>query len=389
MLTVTWVNLKTIPQRKGAAGAAAFGIAGTVGVLVGVLSIGQGLQSMMNASGTNDTAMILRAGSDSEMTSGLELEETLIIADAPKVARNSEGPLAAAELFVIIDLPKRKTGTDANVPLRGVQGNSFNVRDGMTIVSGRRFEPGRNEIIVGVGAAREFAGLDLGATLHVGRNEWEVVGIFSAENGIAESEIWTDAAILQSAYQRGSSFQAVHAKLDSSEDFQEFKDALTADPRLNVKVIRQSEYYAEQSELVSTLVRVLGGIIAVLMSMGACFGALNTMYTSVAARTQEIAILRALGFGGMVVVISVLIESLILSLVGGLIGAGVAYLVFDGFRAATLNWASFSQVTFAFQVTPGLILLGTVIAALIGLIGGFFPAVRAARLPIASALRDA
>ena len=241
----------------------------------------------------------------------------------------------------------------------------------------------------GVGASREFSNLNLGDSFSIGQNDWEVVGIFTSGGGISESEIWTDASILQSAYRRGSGFQSVRLRLGNGDDatFQEFKDSLTLDPRLNVKVIRQSEYYSEQSALVSNLISVLGGLIAFLMGLGATFGALNTMYSSVSSRTLEIATLRALGFGALPVVFSVLVESLVLSLVGGAIGGGFAYAVFDGFQTATMNWQSFSQVTFAFNVTLGLLIQGVVYATLIGLVGGCFPAWRAARLPISVALR--
>jgi putative ABC transport system permease protein len=242
--------------------------------------------------------------------------------------------------------------------------------------------------MVGVGAAAEFAGLDLGAKLKVGRNEWTVVGIFSAGGGLSESEIWTDASVLQGAYQRGNSFQTVQVKLRSPQAFQEFKDALTSDPRLNVKVVRQTDYYLEQSSAVYRLITGLGTLVASLMAVGAVFGALNTMYTAVSTRTREIATLRALGFGSGPVVISVLVESVFLALLGGALGGGLAYFVFDGYRAATMNWQSFSQVAFAFDVTPSLLVQGIVYATVIGLIGGLFPAIRAARLPIARALRE-
>lgn len=332
--------------------------------------------------------MVMRSGSDNEMMSIILGNEARIVADFPGVARSPEGPRTAAELFVVINLPKRSTGTDANVPLRGVEPSAFQVHTEVRIVEGRRFESGRNEIIVGRGAAGEFAGLELGSKLKVGRNEWTVVGVFTANGGIAESEIWTDAAVLQGAYERGNSFQSVFARLTSPSAFQQFKDALTADPKLNVKVIRQNEYYAEQSTMLYNLVTRLGSLVAALMGIGAVFGALNTMYTAVSSRTREIATLRALGFGSGPVVISVLFESLVLSLLGGAVGASLAYFAFDGFRTSTLNWQSFSQVTFAFNVTPQLLVRGAVYAALIGLIGGLFPAIRAARLPIAAALRE-
>lgn len=385
---VAKLSLQTVVERKGAAASAAFGIAGVVAVLIGVLSIAQGFRRAMTVGGSPDVAMVMRSGADSEMVSGFSRNETRLIMDSPAIARTERGALASAELFVILNLPKRATGTDANVPMRGVEGAAFEVRRNSRIVEGRRFENGRNEVIVGIGAAREFAGLDLGGKCKVGRNEWEVVGIFSADGGIAESEVWTDAVVLQSAYQRGDSFQSVYAKLKSGDAFQEFKDELTANPQLNVKVLRQTEYYEEQSKMVYQMVTVLGTLVGVLMGLGAIFGALNTMYSAVAARTREIATLRALGFGGGPVLLSVLIESLVLALAGGCAGAAVAYFGFDGFRTATLNFQSFSQVAFAFDVTPALLLAGIISASVIGLIGGFFPALRAVRMPVASALRE-
>jgi len=386
--SLTHFNLKTIWDRTGSTAAALFGIAGVVAVLVAVLSIAQGFRHAMTVSGSPDTAIVLRSGADSEMMSGLGGPTTRIIAEMEGVARGVGGPLASAELFVVINLPKRTTGTDANVPLRGVEPPAFEVRNEMEIVQGRLFQWGRNEVIVGAGAALEFEGLDVGSKLQVGRNEWTVVGIFTANGGIAESEIWTDAAVLQPAYRRGNSFQAVYAKLESPGAFQAFKDRLTTDPRLNVQVVRQPDYYAEQSTMVTNLITGLGTLVAGLMGVGAVFGALNTMYTAVSSRTREIATLRALGFGGTPVVISVLLESLVLSLVGGSLGAGLAYVAFDGFRAATINWQSFSQVAFAFAVTPALLIQGILFAALIGLAGGLFPAIRAARMPVATALRE-
>jgi len=386
--SVTKFGLLSIPQRRGSVSAAVIGIAGVVAVLVGVLSIAAGFRKTMDASGAPDAAIVLRTGADSEMVSGFLRQDTRTIADAPGIARSDKGPLASAELFVIINLPKRSTGTDANVPLRGVEDEAFKVRDSFKMVEGRRFEPGKDEVIVGIGAAHQFAGLEVGNKIKAGRYEWPVVGIFSAGGGTAESEIWTDASILQGTYHRGDSFQSVYTKLSSPTAFQQFKDALTTDPRLNVKVMRQTEYYAEQSTAVTKLITTLGFLIASLMAVGAVFGALNTMYSAVSARTREIATLRALGFGSASVVVSVMIESLVLALLGGAIGATVAYLAFNGFQTATMNFQSFSQVTFAFQVTRQLLIQGIVWATIIGMIGGLFPALRAARLPIAAALRE-
>ncbi|HTQ30990.1 MAG TPA: ABC transporter permease [Opitutaceae bacterium] len=385
--SVTKFGLLSIPQRLGSVAAAVCGIAGVVAVLVGVLSIAAGFRRVMTASASPDSAIVLRSGADSEMVSGLRHDDTRVIADAPGVARTAGGPLASAELFVIIDVPKRSTGTDANVPLRGVGRAAFQVRD-VKITDGRPFAWGKDEVIVGSGAAREFAGLQVGGAIKVGSAEWPVVGVFSAAGGAAESEIWTDAAVLQEAYHRGDTFQSVYARLESPAAFNTFKDFLTTNPQLNVKVMRQSDYYAGQSTALTTLITTLGYLIALLMAVGAVFGALNTMYSSVSARTREIATLRALGFGGGAVVVSVMLESVALALVGGAGGAGLAYFVFNGFHASTMNWQSFSQITFAFAVTPQLLAQGIIWATLIGLIGGLLPAVRAARMSVAAALRE-
>lgn len=385
---VTRFGILSMPRRLGSVAAALFGVAGVVAVLVGVLSIAAGFESAMKSSAAPDGVVVLRSGADSEMVSGLSREETRVIADAPGLARGPSGVLASAEVFVIINLPKRTTGTEANVPFRGVQAAAFDVRDGFRIIEGRRFEPGRNELLAGKGAASQFQHLEVGTTVRIGRLDWPVVGIFSANGGSAESEVWTDAPVLQAAYERGDTFQSVSARLASPESFAEFKDSLTTDPRVKVKVQRQSEYYAEQSTAVSKLIRTLGVLVAALMAVGAVFGALNTMYSSVSARTREIATLRALGFGRAAVVVSILLESLVVALIGGALGAAAAYVAFNGFQTATMNWQSFSQVAFSFAVTGELLIRGIIWACLIGLIGGLFPALRAARLPIATALRE-
>lgn len=388
IISVTRFGLRSLPQRLGSSAAALLGIAGVVAVMVGVLSIAQGVVKTMNSSASDDNAIVLRTGADSEMMSGLSGDDARLISEAPGVAHNAAGAIASPELFVIINLPSRSTGTDANVPMRGVQATAPEVRKGFKIVEGRMYQPGLNEMIVGSGAVGQFAGLTVGSTIEVGQEQWPVVGIFEAAGGMAESEIWVDAAVLQQAYRRGNSYQAVYVKLDGSDAFDQFKDALTSDPRLNVKPMRASEYYASQSTTLYNLITGLGTTIAIIMGLGAIFGALNTMYTAVSSRTREIATLRALGFSSSPVVISVVTESLLLALLGGLLGAGLAYLAFDGYRAATLNFASFSAITFAFDVNLKLLIQGIVFALAIGLIGGLFPAIRAARQPVAQALRE-
>jgi putative ABC transport system permease protein len=388
VLAVTLVNLKSIRRRIGSSLVAVVGFAGVVAVFVAVFSIASGFARVMERGGSPDTAIVLRGGSDSEMSSGFDLEQTRVVAQAEGIARGDGGPLASAELFVIVDLLKRSSGTPANVPLRGVGPAAFEVRPEVEIVEGRRFEPGRHEVIVGVAAAGQFEGLEVGNRMRWGDATWEVVGLFEADGGIPESEIWTDARVLQPAYDRGNTFQSVIAKLDSPDDFERFKDALTSDPRLEVDVYRQDEYLAEQSTMLRKLVGVLGLVIAVAMAFGATFGALNTMYNAVASRSREIATLRALGFRNGPVVISVLAESLLLALAGGLLGGGLSYLVVHGYQTATINWQSFSQVAFSLTVTPGLMIAGIVYSLMMGFFGGLFPAIRAARLPVAVALRQ-
>ncbi len=388
IVSVTLFNLRTMPQRIGSSTTAIFGIAGVVAVMVGVLSIAQGILQTMENSASPENVVVLRSGATSEMMSGLSGDDVRFISEGPGLLRQDDEVMASPELFVIINLPMRSTGTDANVPMRGVTRTAGDVHKGFQIVDGRMFEWGLNEVIVGAGALREFAGLEIGSTITVAREEWPVVGIFSAAGGIAETEIWVDASVLQPAYRRGNSYQAVYGRLESPDAFQEFKDALTSDPRLNVKPMREADYHSSQSTVLYNLITGLGTLIAVIMGFGAIFGALNTMYTAVSSRTREIATLRALGFQASPVVISILSESLLLALLGGAIGASLAWLVFDGFRAATLNFSSFSQVAFAFDVSPALLVRGIVFALVIGLIGGLFPAIRAARQPVSAALRE-
>jgi putative ABC transport system permease protein len=381
-------NIRTLSSRLGSAAAAIFGIAGVVVVLVGILSISEGFAKVMTVNGSPDTALVLRGGADSEMSSVLVGDDINVIGSAAGIAKVGDKPLVSPELFVIVDLPKRSTNTPANVPLRGVRKEAFIIRPEVKIVEGRNLEWGRNEVIVGSGAHHAFGGTDVGSELKFGQNRWTVVGIFESGGGISESELWTDAAVLAPAYRRGNSFQTALVKLNSPGSFQQFKDSLTTDPRVNVRVMREVEYYSAQSATLRQLVTFLAFIICGLMGLGAIFGALNTMYTAVSARAREIATLEALGFGGMAVMISVVVEAMVLALIGGAIGSLGAYAAFDGYRAATMNFATFSQVAFAFDVTPRLMIAAALYAALIGLIGGFFPAIRAARTPVAVALRE-
>ncbi len=388
ILTMIVLTLRTVPQRAGSSLVAVTGVAGVVVVFVAVLSIAEGFRAALAGAGSPDTAIVMRGGSDTELSSVLPLESTRVIRDAPGVRRSAEGAVASAELFVVVDVPKRSTGTPANVPLRGVEPAAFAVRDEVRIVEGRTFRPGTNEIIVGRSAAAQFSGIELGTVQRWGESAWEVVGIFEAGGTIAESEIWCDARVLQPAYRRGDSFQSVYARLESPAAFDAFKDALTTDPRLDVMVEREEDYYLGQTQTVTAIITGIGAVIAFLMGIGAVFGAINTMYTAVAARTREIATLRALGFSSGPVVISVMAESVALAVAGGLLGGLLAYAGFNGYQTATINWQTFSQVAFAFRVTPALLVQGIVWAVVMGFFGGLFPAVRAARLPVATALRE-
>jgi putative ABC transport system permease protein len=387
-LAVTALNLRTIPQRLGSSAVAVIGIAGVVVVLVSVLSIAAGFTAAMRDSGSPTRALVMRSGADSEMTSGLGGPEVDIIRQAPGLRRGEQAALASAELYVIIDLPKKSTNTPANVPMRGVEPAALAVREEVSIVEGRALQFGTNEVIVGRGATGQFAGLGLGQTITSGQNTWQVVGIFEADGGVAETEIWCDARVLQGAYRRGNSFQTVLARLDSTDTFDTFRDWLTSNPQLNVQVRRETEYYAQQSRALSGLIQGVGFGIAALMGIGAVFGAILTMYTAVSTRSREIATLRALGFNTTSVVVSVLVESLALALIGGVIGGIIAYVAFNGYQTSTMNFQTFSQVAFAFAVTPQLLVMGLIYALVMGLIGGLLPAVRAARLPIPAALRE-
>ena len=383
------LNLRTIPQRLSSSAVAIVGIAGVVVVFVSVLSIAAGFSAAMRQSGSPQRALVMRSGADSEMTSGLSAPEVDIIKQAPGIRRDGQAPLASGELYVIIDLPKKATPeTPANVPMRGIEPAGMRVRGEVSLTEGRMFQFGTNEVIVGRGAGRQFVGLEVGSEIVSGQNRWHVVGVFEADGGVAESEIWCDARSLQGAYRRGNSYQSVLAQLDSSDSLTAFSDWLTSNPAVNLMVRRETDYYAGQSQALTTLIRTIGFGIAALMGVGAIFGAILTMYTAVAARAREIATLRALGFNTSSVLVSVLGESLALGAIGGIIGGLAAYLAFNGYQTSTMNFQTFSQVAFAFAVTPALLIQGLSYAIAMGLVGGLFPAIRAARLPISAALRE-
>jgi putative ABC transport system permease protein len=384
---VTWLNLRNLPQRVGSSIVAVVGVAAVVLVFAAVLSMAKGFERTMIAAGSDDTAIIMRSGSTSELNSGLSNEQVLIIADAPGVLKDGDVAILSAELYVIVDVKKKSTNTDANVPFRGVQPAAFDVRNGVRLVDGRLFEEGKNEILVGRSAQQEFVGLETGATIQFGQSTWQIVGVFEANGGVAESELWTDVRVLQGAYRRGNSFQSVRVRLQSSDSLAELKSALEEDPRIDPDVMTEKAYYSSQAEPLSRFIRLIGYPLTILMAIGAIFGALNSMYSSVSVRGKEIATLRALGFGPLSVLISTMVESTLLALIGGVIGGAIAFLVFNGFQVSTLG-ASFSQVVFDFAVTPELLVDGLKAALIIGAVGGLFPAIRAARLPVAQALRE-
>ena len=383
------LNLRTIPARLSSSAVAIIGIAGVVVVFVSVLSIAVGFQAAMQGSGSPNRALVMRTGADTEMTSGLSGPDVEVIKQAPGIRRTGQGALASAELYVILDLPKRSTpDAPANVPMRGIEQTGVPLREELSIVEGRMLQFGTNEVIVGRGARGQFLGTEVGNTIVSGQNRWQVVGVFEADGGVAETEIWTDARTLQGAYRRGNTYQSLLARLDSAESFDTFRDWLTSNPQLNVAVRRESEYYATQSQALTRLIRTIGFGIAGLMGIGAVFGAILTMYTAVATRAREIATLRALGFNTISVLVSILAESLVLGAIGGIIGGAAAYFAFNGYQTSTMNFQTFSQVAFAFRVTPQLLAMGLFYALAMGLIGGLFPAIRAARLPIPTALRE-
>jgi putative ABC transport system permease protein len=387
-LAVTALNLRNVPRRPGSSAVAVLGIAGVVVVFIGVLSMAHGFRRAMTAGGDPSTAVVLRAGTTSETASMLELETVRVIKDAPGIVRYGAQSEASAEFVMVVSHPHATTGRSMNVSLRGVEPAAFRVRREIEIVEGRRFQPGRRELIVGRAARRHLADLTTGRSVEWGGQSWAIVGVFEGDGGSVESEVWCDVEMLQQTFRRGQAFQAVYATLESPEDFEVLRAALAADPRLEVDVRPESEYYAEQSRSLTSLITTAGVFIAVLMGAGATFAAVNTMYTAVASRTREIATLRAMGFGRTAMVCSVLAEAFALAFAGGVIGALAAWLILDGYEVSTLNFQSMSQVAFAFAVTPALIMEGMVSAVGMGLAGAIWPAWRAATLQVATGLRE-
>ncbi len=381
-------NVRSVKARWTSTIVAVVGIAGTVGVFVAMLSLARGFKATLVSSGSADNALITRAGATSEMTSGVSIDSVKIIQDAPGIARGADGPLLTPEAVLMAPIPLLSTGTDANVELRGVAPNVFAIRSNVKIIAGRMFRPGLSELVVGKNAKATYSGLTLGSTIGLGSVRWQVVGIFDAGGSAFDSEVWGDAHLLNGAYKRPDTFsQSVTVHLASPAALQELKDSLTADPRLNVDVTREIDYYAKQSTRMTQLITILGGFVALIMAIGAVFGALNTMYSAVAERGREIATMRALGFNSGNVILSFLVEALLISFVGGLLGC-FAVLPLNGLTTSTMNFQTFSNLAFAFKITFDLLWMGVLFALVMGVLGGMPPAIRAASRPVAHALRE-
>ena len=378
---ITLMNLKNLPSRFGSSSVVVVGIGGVVGVMVAILAMGAGFQRTLDRGGAPDRAIVLRGGSDNELSSGMSADEMNIVS-------SMDGIVAASrELYTVSDVPKRSTGTDANLIVRGVTKDAFAVHDEVEIVEGRSFERGRGELIAGRGAHIEFAGIDIGNKIELRQSEWTIVGIFEADGSAYESELWVDLPVAQSAFRRGGSASSMRVRVDAPERIDELAERIEADPRLDLVLTGEAEYFASQAGGLTQTIRYFGYTVAIIMAIGAVFAALNTMYAAVVTRTVEIATLRALGFGSVPVVISVMIESMALALLGGVLGAAVSYVGFNGYTASTLSNVSFSQIAFDFAVTPELLRDGLIWALVLGAIGGLLPAMRAARMPITAALR--
>ena len=389
IFAITALNLRSVPQRWGPSLVLVIGLAGVVAVLTALLAMAQGFQSTLQDAGRTDNALVLRGGSGAELNSGFGGDVATLIKLAPGIRKASDGkPLASGELIVITELLKKgETINGANVTLRGVEPAAFEIRPQVKIIEGRTFQPGLREIIAGVGVKRLFDGVEVGKSIRMRGSDWTVVGIFEAGDA-NDSELWADAGAAQSAFNRGNSVSAVRVGLESPAALETLKTALAADPRVTVEVLQEQAYYSNQTKQFRVMISVLAGVVTFIMALGAIFAALNTMYAAVATRTREIATLRAIGFGAMPVLVSVMIEAIVLAFLGGLAGALLAWLLFDNLAVSTLG-QSFTQVVFAFQVTVGLVLTGLVIAMIIGFVGGLLPAIRAARMRVTDALRAA
>ncbi len=377
---ITLLSLRNLPSRFGSSSVIVVGIGGVVGVLVAILAMAKGFEASMSRAGQPDRAIVLRGGSTSELSSGMGPGEMAVVGSW------SEITAASGELYLVADVPKRSNQSLANLAIRGVEQPAFQIRPEISIVEGRSFETGRTEMIAGRGAVAEFEGVETGATIELRNSPWTIVGMFEADGSVYESEVWADLATAQSIFRREGGVSSMRVRLASPDVADVLSQRMEDDPRLDLTLTGEDEYFRNQSQQLTVLIESFGYAVAAIMAVGAIFAALNTMYTAVSMRTVEIATLRALGFGGMPVVASVVLEALLLALLGGAVGAAVAYFGFNGWTVSTLG-GSFSQVAFDFAVTPELLVFGIVWAVALGLIGGLFPAVRAARLPITTALR--
>jgi len=387
ILSITLLGIRSIPERLGPSLVIVVGLAGVVAVFTALLAMAAGFQSTLESAGRPDVALVLRGGSQAELNSGISREQGTIIKQAPGVVQGADGlPLASAEVVVIAELLKPGEKTGSNITVRGVEPAAFTLRPQLRIVEGRNFTQGLRELIVGQGVASQFEGARLGATLRMRGSDWTVVGVFASGDAF-ESELWSDVDVAQSTFNR-QGYSAVRLQFASAGDLQTIRDALSADPRVNVDVETEEQYFSGQTEQFRKTIGILAVFVTTIMGLGAVFAALNTMYAAVGARAREIATLRAIGFRGLPVVVSIMLESLILALIGGLLGALAAYVLFNNMVVSTLG-ANFTQVVFRFAVTPALVVDGLIIAVAIGMIGGFLPALRAARLPVTTALRAA
>lgn len=387
-VALAWLNLRSLPRRPGTAAVAMSGIAALTGVFAGVLSMASGFEKTMEGSGAEDVALVLRSGSTAELNSSFSGEQADVVRYAPGIARDAAGePEVSSELFWIVNAVGKSSGTEANVALRGIQPSGYGLRKGYRLAEGREFTPGRFELIAGRGARNQFLGLEPGQTIRFGKTEWLVTGVFEAGGSVFESELWCDVSVLQSAYQLGSGFQVVRARVEGPDGRSRLEEALAGDQRLAVDVWSEKQFYSEQAENIIVLIRWIGIPISALMAIGAVFAALNAMYASIAARARELATLRALGFGSFPTALATLMESVALAFLGGVLGCTIAWLALNGFQASTLA-ASFSQVVFNFAVTPDLLAQGVAAALVVGLVGGIFPAIRAATARVTVALRE-
>ena len=383
---VTAMNLRAVPQRLGASLVIVIGIAGVVAVLVSMLAMAVGFTETVQGTGRSDRVVILRGGSGSELSSSIGRDQAATIKDAPGIKKDASGqPILSAESVVMINMPKKGESSVANMALRGVGPTAFELRPEIKIIAGRNFQPALQELIVGKAAQAQFQGLDIGAHVPIRGTDWTVVGVFTSDGDSHESGLMADAETLLAATRRPS-YQSVSLQLESEDSFTALKDALTTNPMLSVDVLTERQYYAQQSEQLGKLLFLISYVVGGIMAVGALFGALNTMYSAVSVRSLEIATLRAIGFGAGPVVVSVIAEALLLAALGGVLGAGLAWLFFNGHAVSTLG-GNFTQIVFPLMVTFHLAALGIIWACTVGTLGGLFPAIRVARLPIAVALQ--